>query len=100
MIEEALTDPISLKTLKTNGVKIMEILNEKPGRKIGLILNALFEEVIDDTSKNTEEYLKTRTLELNELDIKEIENLANAGKEKMEKENEKQKEDIKRKFKV
>ena len=100
MIEEALTDPISLKTLKINGEKIMEILNEKPGKKIGLILNALFEEVIDDASKNTEEYLKARTLELNELDIKEIENLANAGKEKMEQENEKQKEEIKKKFRV
>lgn len=100
MIEEALTDPVSLKTLKINGEKIMEILDEKPGKKIGLILNALFEEVIENASKNTEEYLKNRTLELNNLDIKEIENLANAGKEKMEQENEKQKEEIKKKFRV
>jgi putative nucleotidyltransferase with HDIG domain len=100
MIEEALTDPVSLKTLKINGEKIMEILDEKPGKKIGLILNALFEEVIEDANKNNEDYLKTRTLELNNLDIKEIENLANAGKEKMEQENEKQKEKIKKKFRV
>jgi poly(A) polymerase/tRNA nucleotidyltransferase (CCA-adding enzyme) len=100
MIEEALRDPISLKTLKINGEKIMQILNEKPGKKIGLILNALFEEVIDDASKNTEEYLKARTIELNNLDIKEIENLANSGKEKMEQENEKQKEEIKKKFRL
>ena len=100
MIEEALRDPISLKTLKINGEKIMQILNEKPGKKIGLILNALFEEVIDDASKNTEEYLKARTIELNNLDIKKIENLANSGKEKMEQENEKQKEEIKKKFRL
>ncbi|MEI6352967.1 MAG: HD domain-containing protein [Candidatus Nomurabacteria bacterium] len=100
MIEEALVDPISLKTLKINGEKIMEILNEKPGRKIGLILNALFEEAIDDGNKNNEEYLKDRTLELNKLDIKEIEELANSGKEKMKDENEKQKEEIKKKFRV
>jgi len=100
MIEEALVDPISLKTLKINGEKIMEILDEKPGRKIGLILNALFEEVIDDGNKNNEEYLKDRTLELNKLDIKEIEDLANSGKEKMKDENEKQKEEIKKKFRV
>ena len=100
MIEEALRDPISLKTLKINGEKIMEILNEKPGKKIGLILNALFEEVIDDGNKNTEEYLKTRTLELNTLQEKELQDLASKGKEKMQNINEEELGEIKKKFKV
>lgn len=100
MIEEALRDPISLKTLKINGEKIMEILKEKPGRKIGLILNALFEEVIDDANKNTEEYLNKRTLELNKLSEKELMDLADKGKEKMKEKNEEEIGEIKRKFKV
>ena len=100
MIEEALRDPISLKTLKIDGQKIMQILNEKPGRKIGLILNSLFEEVIDDVEKNNENYLKERTLELNKLSEKELRDLAEKGKEKMEAKNEEELEDIKKKFKV
>ena len=67
----------------------MEILNEKPGRKIGLILNALFEEVIDEGEKNNEEYLIGRAKELNNLSEAEMTELANKGKEKMEEKNEK-----------
>ena len=100
MIEEALRDPISLKTLKINGEKIMEILNEKPGKKIGLILNALFEEAIDDGNKNTEEYLKNRASELNNLSEKELIEQAMAGKEKMQEKNEEELGEIKKKFKV
>jgi poly(A) polymerase/tRNA nucleotidyltransferase (CCA-adding enzyme) len=100
MIEEALRDPISLKTLKINGEKIMEILKEKPGKKVGLILNALFEEVIDDGNKNTEEYLKERTLELNKFGEKELQDLADAGKEKMKEKNDEELGEIKKKFKV
>lgn len=100
MIEEALRDPVSLKTLKINGEKIMEILNEKPGRKIGLILNALFEEVIDDGSKNNEEYLTSRTIELNKLSEKELQDLASKGKEKMQNKNEEELVEIKKRFRV
>ncbi|MDD2516335.1 MAG: HD domain-containing protein, partial [Candidatus Gracilibacteria bacterium] len=100
MIEEALRDPISLKTLKIDGAKIMQILNEKPGKKIGLILHALFEEVIDDASKNNLKYLENRVLELNKLSEEELEKLANAGKDKMQEKNEKELEEIKKKFKV
>ncbi len=100
MIDEALRDEISLKNLKINGEKIMEILNEKPGRKIGLILNALFEEVIDEAEKNNEEYLIARVKELNNLNEKELIKLAEKGKEKMEEKNEEELEEIKKKFKV
>jgi hypothetical protein len=78
----------------------MEILKEKPGKKVGLILNALFEEVIDDGNKNTEEYLKERTLELNKFGEKELQDLADAGKEKMKEKNDEELGEIKKKFKV
>lgn len=100
MIEEALRDPISLKTLKIDGKKIMEILNEKPGKKIGLILHALFEEVIEDKEKNNLEYLEKRTLELNKLSDEELERLGESGKDKMQDLNEEEIGEIKKKFGV
>ena len=80
--------------------KIMEILKENPGKKIGLILHALFEEVIDDADKNREEYLRNRAEELNKLSEKELQDLAEAGKEKMQDKNEEELGEIKKKFKV
>ncbi len=100
MIDEALRDPVSLKTLKINGEVIMKELSIKPSKKVGLILNALFEEVIDDTGKNNEDYLVKRAKELNNLEEKELIELAEKGKEKMEEKNEEKLEEIKKKFKV
>lgn len=100
MIEEALRNPVSLKTLKIDGEKIKEILKEKPGKKIGYILHALFYETIEDANKNKEDYLEKRVLELNKLDLKELENLANSGKGKMENLNEIEIGEIKKKFRV
>lgn len=63
-IGEQLYEPLSLKDMNINGVEIMEILNISPSRKVGEILNALFEEILDDSSKNTKEYLEKRVREL------------------------------------
>ena len=82
MVDEALRDPISVKMLKINGGRIMEITDEKPGRKLGYVLHALLEEVLVDPTKNTAEYLETRVLELFKLPETELETLAEAGKEK------------------
>lgn len=73
--ERVSEDPISVKMLKVNGHDVMEILDIKPGPKIGLILNALLSEVIDDPSLNKKVYLQRRIGELaqrNEKDLKEM----------------------------
>jgi len=80
MVDEALRDPISVKLLKITGDKIMEISGEKPGKKLGYVLHALLEEALDDASRNTEEYLEKRSLELLKLSEPELETLAQAGK--------------------
>jgi len=72
MIEKVKRDPISPKMLKIDGVKIMEILDLKPSRKVGDILNALLDEVIEDPSRNTEKYLEKRARELNKLSEKDL----------------------------
>ena len=89
MIEEVMMDPVSVGMLKTNGKKIMEILDVAPGPKIGQMLNTLLEEVLEDPKLNTEEYLNQRTKDLALLSDRELMDLAVKGKEKKEKEQEK-----------
>ncbi|MES2134762.1 MAG: HD domain-containing protein [Patescibacteria group bacterium] len=60
MVDEALRDPISVAMLKVNGEKVIEILGEKPGPRVGWILHALLEEVLEDPKKNTEAYLEEK----------------------------------------
>jgi tRNA nucleotidyltransferase (CCA-adding enzyme) len=85
MIEEALRDPVSVGMLKIDGKKIMDVTKMPPNPKIGLILNALMEEVLEDPKLNTEEYLTKKTLELSTLPETELKKLAAIGKDKKNK---------------
>jgi tRNA nucleotidyltransferase (CCA-adding enzyme) len=100
MVDEALRDPISVKLLKINGDRIMEMSGEKPGKKLGYILHALLEEVLVAPGKNTEGYLETRVLELLTLPEAELLTLALAGKEKQAEEEEAALKEIAREHKV
>ena len=100
MIEEVMRDPISVSMLKTGGKKIMELLGINSGPKVGQILNALLEEVLEDPKLNTEDYLDKRTIELSELSDRELIDLAKKGKEKKEKEEEKELKKIRNKHRV
>jgi len=86
MVEEALRDPISVKMLKIDGSRIMEITGEKPGPKLGHTLHALLEEVLDDPLKNTSEYMEKRAQELMALPIPELITLGEKGRSTLEKE--------------
>ena len=81
MIDEALRDPISVGMLKVDGKKIMDVTHVTPGPKIGYILHALLEEVLDDPAKNTENYLENRANELVELSDNELKSLGEKGKQ-------------------
>jgi len=63
-IGEQFYEPLSLKDMNFNGADVMHILGLNPCRKIGEILNTLFEEIIEDSAKNTKEYLEKRVKEL------------------------------------
>lgn len=63
-IKEVLKKPFSISDLKITGTDVMEILQIKPGPKVGEILNTLFQEVLEDASKNNREYLLTRIKQL------------------------------------
>lgn len=64
-VEEQLAPaPFSINDLALNGNDIMKILDMEPGPKVGKIINKLFEEVDEDLSKNTKDYLTKRIKEL------------------------------------
>ncbi len=64
-IEEQLQPaPFSINDLKIDGNDIMKELGVKPGPGIGKLLNKVFEEVDEDLSLNTKEYLLKRVKEL------------------------------------
>ena len=82
LVEKLQRDPVSPKMIKINGDKIKEITGLPQSIKVGLIVNALMEEVLDNPGKNTEEYLEKRVLELNNMLETELRTLAEAGKNK------------------
>ena len=86
MIEEVIRDPISVGMLKINGDIMIGEMGLHPGPKMGWVLHALLEEVLDDPTRNTREYLEQRTRELYELPDQEIRKLGEAGKDKKEEE--------------
>lgn len=81
MIEEALRDPISVGALKIDGEFMMRELGIKPGPRMGWILNALLEEVLNTPEKNTIEKLSELAKSLNLLPDKELKLLGDKGKE-------------------
>lgn len=86
MIDEAMRDPVSVAMLKVNGKDVMEMTHEAPGPRVGWILHALLEDVLDDPTKNTEEYLKKRSIELSKLNDENLHELGESGKERREEE--------------
>ena len=88
MIEEALRDPISVSQLKIDGTYMIETLHMKPGPRMGWMLHALLEEVLEKPELNTVEYLSARVLELETLSDRELREKGEEGKEKKESVNE------------
>ena len=82
LVEKLQRDPVSVKMLKISGDKIKELTGLPQSIKIGDILHALLEEVLDEPSKNTADYLEKRVAELNSLTNGELQKLAKAGKNK------------------
>jgi putative nucleotidyltransferase with HDIG domain len=93
MIEEVLHDPISVGQLAIDGKYMIGVLHVKPGPRMGWILNALLEEVLDDPTKNTKERLSELVKSLEMLSDNELKALGERGKEKKD---ELEKEEVKK----
>ncbi|MFQ5772802.1 MAG: CCA tRNA nucleotidyltransferase, partial [bacterium] len=72
MIEKVSRDPISTKMLKIDGNDIMKILKLEPGPKIGLLLDVLLVDVLDDPKRNNKKYLEKRAKELAKMPEAEL----------------------------
>lgn len=100
MIEEARRDPVSVGRLEIDGQSIMDVSGETPGPKIGYVLHALLEEVIEDPTKNTKDYLENKAKELITLPIEELKKLGDQGKELKASEEAKELKELRSKFHV
>jgi poly(A) polymerase/tRNA nucleotidyltransferase (CCA-adding enzyme) len=100
MMEKVQRDPLSPKMLAVNGDNLMALLSLPQSMRVGWILNALLEEVLDDPARNTKEYLETRAKELNKLPDEALKKLWAAAQEKKEETEEGIQEDIKRRHHV
>jgi len=100
MVEQALKDPVTLKMLKIDGKRIMDVTQETPGPKIGYILHALFNEVLENPEKNTKEYLEDRALHMKTFSNEDLKALAEVGKEEMEEKNKEMINSIRKNYKV
>ncbi len=98
MIEQALRDPISVGMLAIDGLKIMEVTREKAGPKVGWVLHALLEEVLDDPNKNTSDYLEKRAIELIQLSEEELKRIGVSGRERKDEIEEEAIKDIRKKY--
>jgi hypothetical protein len=84
MIEESLRDPISVGQLKIDGEYMKKELGIKPGPRMGWVLHALLEEILDAPEKNTVEHLSELARSLDMLGDAELRTLGERGKEKKE----------------
>ena len=100
LIHKAQLEPITPKMLKVNGNDVMQILNIPSGPKVGWILKALLNEVLDDPKKNDREYLLRRIEELGKLSDEELKELSQVGEEKIKALEEKQDQQLKQQFRV
>lgn len=64
-VKEVQHTPMQVKDLKVSGHDVMKVFGIKGGRKVGEVLETLFEEVMEDSKKNEREYLLKRVKELN-----------------------------------
>ncbi len=100
MIEKVLSDPISVQNLAIDGNDIIKKTKMKPGPKIGFILHALLEEIIEDPTLNTKDHLLGRAGELANITDKELKKLGESGKTAKEKAEDKRIAELMKRYNV
>ena len=100
MIEEVMRDPITVSMLKIDGKDVMERFHVEPGPKIGHILNALLEDVLEKPDNNNEMFLMKRSEELLKLTDLELKKIGEESRQKIEGADQKEVKKIRNKRKV
>lgn len=73
--KEVQLDPIAPKMMALKGDELMGLLGIAPSPRVGLILNAMLGEVLEDPSKNDHDYLVGRAKELHQMKDEELKQL-------------------------
>lgn len=84
MIEIAMKDPISAKTLAINGKDLMSALKIEPGPKVGAILAVLLESVLDNPKVNDKDGLLLEAKKLGKLSDKELAEMRSKASKEIE----------------
>ena len=92
VIEKVSKDPISARMLKLDGNNLIEILKIEPSPKLGLLIEALLAETLENPKLNTKEKLTQRAKMLNKLSDKELKEKVKIVEERKEEVDEKIKE--------
>lgn len=100
MIEKVRHDPIHPKMLVVRGDDVMRMLSIPPSLKVGQVLSVLLEEVLDDPSHNTKEYLEPRVLALGALSTPELKEKMAIAKKRAEEAEGEVEDEMKKKFHV
>ncbi len=100
LIKKVAVKPITPQMLKINGDEIMEILQISSSPRIGWVLKALLEEVLDEPKKNDKKYLLKRVEELGKLSDEDLKKLAFSSEEKKREIEEEIDKEIKEEFRV
>ncbi|MFH1937968.1 MAG: HDIG domain-containing metalloprotein [Patescibacteria group bacterium] len=82
LIEKVSKDPISAKMLKIDGNDLMKLLKIKPGPRLGLLIEALLAEVLENPKLNTKTKLSQKAKELNKLPDQKLKDKTNVIQEK------------------
>jgi tRNA nucleotidyltransferase (CCA-adding enzyme) len=100
MIEKVKHDPVSVAMLAVKGEDVMRIAAIPPSRKVGDILAALLEEVLEDPAKNEPGYLEERVRGLAGLSDTELAALRRKALEKQQEIEEETEAEMKKRHRV
>ncbi len=92
VMEKVSKDPISAKMLKLDGNDLIKILKIEPSPKLGLLIEALLAEVLENPKLNTKEKLTQKAKTLNKLSDEKLKEKTKTVEEKKEEVDEKIKE--------
>jgi len=81
MVEKLQRDPISVGMLNIDGKRLMEVTELPPSPKVGQLLAIMLEDVLDDPTRNTAEYLESRAQELANMSDEALKGLSARAKE-------------------
>lgn len=70
MVDKVITDPIDLSMLAIDGNTLIQEVGITPGPQIGILLNVLLAEVLDNPHLNAYDYLTTRAKDLQDQELK------------------------------